>query len=468
MCKIFSVTNVENTQNAWKLIVASHPETTAKDWDGYGVAFLDKQGLVAGRRWTSRWDAFVEYKPAPKALNGIIHPKMVPWGEFDFIGDKNANRSNVHAIISHSRTATSGKGIKNVHPHHYDGFALIHNGIVEDERLELLGTECDSAGILWSYLKHGVPSSPKKIKDAMNIIYGWFACMVIGKDHREQPYVDIWRSAADLYTGYVPGVGIVWATTESILCESVRAAGFSLQSLSKVIEDKMLRLYQNQSIHQKAKVYSYDHQYASWSNEEIYAYRRATGAGNFMGRTMGKASDYQDTTYPVIVRTQPEVIKVDKEDKELLETEDAIEKSYAAKGMDNKFYMWTGSIALGWRRTEITEASFNSFQENRRLSTEVHETMIDRAAEVKAKQVSEQVKNTVSEFGADHIILDHAGCPHCYKHEPLALYGEMLFCTECWMEITEVEVTKDEDAEMQEITAANIQDAMADWPNMMD
>jgi hypothetical protein len=311
----------------------------------------------------------------PKLPKGALKP-------YARIGDDRADRSEPLAILSHARTSTGDVAIFNTHPHYKDGLALVHNGVVDEHGLDLLGTTCDSAGILWSYIQSGVRERPSYIKHAMNRVCGWYACIVLGKDKRG-PYVDVWRSGADLWVCYLPGVGIVWCTKPEQLQRACQTTGDVVKTHAAVKEDQMLRVRQGLRMQQLTpESFPYEHNYWSISAAEAAYYSSRTGAS--IGATSEGTARYAVTgSIPHAGSVCPEC------DKGIIQQSDPDDKGEAVR--------WCGSCYSNWD-VEVTSSRARLARERWDEDTDPYAKPVARNPNVKALDPIEEVRKMTREI----------------------------------------------------------------------
>lgn len=249
MCKIFAIAGIERgaERRAVSLLRNITPMLTKVNTDGFGyAAYTPETNAIRGERWLNVEHAWrvrlrgdqtpIELRDAVETVDGLYN---------NFGSTKRAYRS---ALIAHARSATSKKGMRNVHPFVRDTpngpVAFVHNGVISNvEELDLSGSDdCDSAGILNAYCSADVGNNPKAIQDMADEVSGWYACAVLGHDGK-RPYVDIFKNdTARLSMTIVSGVGTVWSTDEADVFAAARACGFRVSSTGHLRSGILMRL----------------------------------------------------------------------------------------------------------------------------------------------------------------------------------------------------------------------------------
>lgn len=468
MCKIFAVTHIETPHLAWRLINAAHPYATARDNDGYGLAWIDAKGRIGGERWTDPDETFIGRKKLPKATANIANNRAFT-GSYGRIGNAKALREQPLAILSHARTATSSKGLLNTHPHIHENTALIHNGIVDTHGLDLLGTQCDSAGILWAYLKHSVNQQPKAIDRAMELIRGWYACIVLGKDANGKPYVDFWRSGASMHMGYLPGVGLAWSTTAEILMNAARDAQVRIEGFASTKDDKMLRLMLDESLEaQAAKVYPYHHYMnTGWSSKQVQDYRNMTGCSvgydyhdDYTSPVVkvNKASDFMYQQYSTATFDPLSVERLPEGDRWMADLAAGVDSTYHWIRENAYWIRKPGPMPRGrggllhngtWDELGVENAKARTKKEDNVVSLDEARTLTQMAEKMEQNEsdhwehlkegmppeetLSDKVLQNLHDIGVTKIHWDKViPCPFCTSIEPRIEVQGSIMCSECW------------------------------------
>jgi len=212
---------------AWQFMKAAKPFMIKNDSDGLGYAASSPSGLF-GERWLDVWSAF-------KVKGRVDHDKNVVdmfgdaliGGEpmYSDFGDTDS-QYNADALIYHSRMATCGLNLDNVHPFVEKDTALIHNGVISNpEDFKLERSTCDSEAILVSYLDKFVNYEPDRIQEMENELEGYYACAVLTTDKDDTRVLDIFKSkSASLVCAYIPEIGAtVFCTSEEIIRRTLKA-----------------------------------------------------------------------------------------------------------------------------------------------------------------------------------------------------------------------------------------------------
>ena len=92
------------------------------------------------------------------------------------------------------------------------------------------------------YLKHKVNVNPSGMQAMVDDLEGYFACGIITRDESNRRVIDVFKSRASLYGGYVEGIGFVITTNENDLKDVCKELGLNLVGLYQVTEDRHMRL----------------------------------------------------------------------------------------------------------------------------------------------------------------------------------------------------------------------------------
>lgn len=210
ICKLFCITEIENRANAEAFAKKAVKFVTEHDDDGLGIMRLGENGIHI-QRW-------VEVPLIPTMRSTLDRYKNVLNLNRNTEGRKSRD---VYAIGIHGRWATCEVNIKNTHPFHRDGTALMHNGVINNHHeFDKPLSTCDSEALLTRYIDAGAKRHPKFLTEALKPIRGYFAAIVFNEDGT----TDVWRDdRATLFMAHVKGVGVVIATTAEIIMNTAKA-----------------------------------------------------------------------------------------------------------------------------------------------------------------------------------------------------------------------------------------------------
>lgn len=246
MCTIMIIPGIkpELKEAAWRFAKTARPLLTQDNNDAFGYAALGPSGLFA-ERWTTVSRAF---KPdmsqrgdtlLKKILGGIVKPEAPSYATHGI------KTEEVSALIMHARMATSGGGIENAHPFIVDDTALIHNGVItNDKDIPKRVSTCDSEAILTKYLEHDVSAFPQQIQAVADALTGWYATAILAP-HAEYGYVlDVFKEPmSNLHAGYVAELDtVVFATKPHLITQTAKRCGFATGQITEVPEDLLIRI----------------------------------------------------------------------------------------------------------------------------------------------------------------------------------------------------------------------------------
>lgn len=148
MCKIYGITNTEKLAPAALslLIERAHKHLTMTQRDGWGYALGN---------YVERWDTPGDW-PGHGKWGSIQNTLAGLEVAVDCEVSEGKPPAPGPALICHARTATCARGAKNAHPHAWDGWRIVHNGVVESTGRAK--RSCDSMHIVDSLAKHKGPS----------------------------------------------------------------------------------------------------------------------------------------------------------------------------------------------------------------------------------------------------------------------------------------------------------------------
>lgn len=257
MCKIFGLTSTTKlTLPALAaLITRSHKALTATQKDGYGFAI----GSPTGEHYVEKWDepsAFPGPGQWPAIRDNLAGVPVVA----DCVTHGTYPAAPGGALIAHARTSTCDRGAINAHPHISDGYALVHNGVVQPLRGKT--KSCDSMHILDSIAANAGPA--KLAAD----VAGYLAVLVLDSKGRLSALRD---DRAPLVVAWVPSLSAwAFASTGAILAEIVA-----------VPHDKPFSLQPYRWVTNTSK---------GWQLQEVKPWAAAKTNGSSNGSTAAKAA----------------------------------------------------------------------------------------------------------------------------------------------------------------------------------
>lgn len=223
----------DTQEKAWEFTKAMAKEMSFGNSDGLGYAAMGGDGELFGERWLNNKEAFSERNSLSPLEAEIISKhkgalsKPVTYNRFGVVSD-----NNMRSITLHTRMATSGKEFYNTHPFVLEDTSLIHNGVVDDKKLTLLQSTCDSEGILNEYIKLDVANDISKIQDLSDRLDGYYACMVLSKKKDGTPILDVFKDhRAELHAAWVKELNTLVIST-SIRCieDACKTLNFTIVS----------------------------------------------------------------------------------------------------------------------------------------------------------------------------------------------------------------------------------------------
>ncbi len=246
MCKILLIPglNPKNVENNWAFIESMAYAMSHANKDGLGYVSLTGPESICIERWHNNDDAFdvrVDKPNTAEKYLGFLKGSQVS-RRYVKVGNYS---DKIHAIMLHTRMATSGKEFENTHPF-FDketGTTLIHNGVIRNvETADNIRSTCDSERILNKYLEHGVASNLSNIQSMVDDLKGNFACGVLAKT-ADTVFIDIFKSRANLYAAKIKELGcMVFSTSLNDIEEVCKNLGFKILDKFECRDDMLLRL----------------------------------------------------------------------------------------------------------------------------------------------------------------------------------------------------------------------------------
>jgi hypothetical protein len=270
MCRIMVVPHIPKGKDelVWKLMKAASPLMSVHNSDGLGYSAMKPDGSLFGERWFNNEQAwkYRQENTVDTKTASIRNRMLAKFGERIFLPEppKLYNRfgrceknDTITAAFLHTRAATCGKSLENVHPFYrpghtknnetYNGeIALIHNGVIrnDDDWKEQKLTTNDSEAILCAYLNNYVQYAPEEMTTMLDELVGYYAFSVMTRDKNNVPIVDIVRGdKADLCVAYIEELETeVFCTRPELLHETCKKLKWHMLALSEVKTGSYFRI----------------------------------------------------------------------------------------------------------------------------------------------------------------------------------------------------------------------------------
>ena len=228
MCKILAVAGIKPADDSklWTFVkAASAPMVSGMDRDGYGYAALTHAGDLYGEKWTDvshRFKKRDELSPALKIYNTAFGDAVAIPAGYKLLGDAEGESETTAAIIAHSRQATCGRELANVHPFMRGKTALVHNGIISNtDQHPKVVSSCDSESILSLYLSGNIAADPRALQTAViDELQGSYAAFLL-----TPTCLDVFRNdGAVLYVARIAQLSAwAFATSPEIILAGAKA-----------------------------------------------------------------------------------------------------------------------------------------------------------------------------------------------------------------------------------------------------
>jgi hypothetical protein len=345
MCKLLIIPKVTNTLNAKRFMRAAKSKMTKDERDGIGYAALTESGRIAIERWLDPSDAFKPMKTdvSLEALNFLtpFAKALKPIGIDKEYNSQGPIGERWRSLMVHTRYATCGKGLNNVHPFASGSTALIHNGVINnpDAYGERTST-CDSESILNGYIQENIANDAKAIQRVSDKLQGYLALGVISETADGRKILDIIKdSRASLVTAYIPKLRCaVFATSASIIESACKKLRWRFEALTEVEDCMLIRFdastgefIESVQFERAAFAVTTDVERKSlgWSESTLtdskvtrLPVRRTRGSYSYEDAFWGRDDSYVDSLQGEYMDERPEPSEIDYEDDDIIEKVD--------------------------------------------------------------------------------------------------------------------------------------------------
>lgn len=248
MCKILVIPHVKpnKSKELWNFVTTASGFLTKTERHGFGYMALDDSGNLFGERWVSVTDAFRTRDALTESEQKMLESYkgfLNKPSHYNAFGDGNTDA--VTSICLHARTATNAVNLQNTHPFidKDSGTALIHNGVVQTNNLELKTSSCDSEGILNAYIKENLGADINNIQSLADKLNGWYACAAYGKVNGEW-YLDVFKdNRSSLDALFIKELNIlVFCTTAEVVISTCKKLKWTITSHYAIRPDNIIRI----------------------------------------------------------------------------------------------------------------------------------------------------------------------------------------------------------------------------------
>ena len=230
MCRLMFIIGAKESDKIQPFMIKAKKHLSKGNTDGLGYTAIKGDGSIFTERWLDNDEALEEVfteddNTMVEELGDFLDAdgSMFPYtqqGQVDF--------SDVRTVMLHTRFATCGKGIDNVHPFVDDTgeTAIVHNGVINNHlTFSKLNSTCDSEVLLTEYMRLGVSADVSKLEELSNSLKGYWAVGSTSKDQDGTRVLDIYRSngSATLFGLYVKQLGaMVFSTKVDIIIQTMK------------------------------------------------------------------------------------------------------------------------------------------------------------------------------------------------------------------------------------------------------
>lgn len=243
MCKVAAVSKItnQNRENVWVFMQLLGELMSQGNSDGLGYAAFDSKGHIFGEKWLFNKSAFRDLSQIPN-INADKMSKI-----YSFFGNK-VLKNDAQAIILHTRMATCGKGINNVHPFVNDEenpeSAIIHNGVIFNEQeFKRKYSSCDSEVLAHLYHENGVPNELKALDKFANQLMGWYTVLALSKDKSGRMILDAFSDSGRLGSYYIKELDTrIFSTSPDDVHKVATGLGLTAVDLQRMSSDTAFRI----------------------------------------------------------------------------------------------------------------------------------------------------------------------------------------------------------------------------------
>jgi predicted glutamine amidotransferase len=232
MCKLLILSNTSRltARQLSKMLKASSSIMGKTDDDGFGWAMLNGNKVVGERCLEPEYfeNRFFNNGTIPKEFKGIFET----W-EANAFGKLPATFSG--GLLVHARISTNTISLGNTHPFINKDYAIVHNGIVENEGAEYVRqSTCDSEHILHHLTIGGVEGMVKNIS-------GYYAVGALNKNTGELTVIK--DSIARLNACYVPSLDSMAFGTDATQLRAILKEVGLVHTKIKAIKDNVALVF---------------------------------------------------------------------------------------------------------------------------------------------------------------------------------------------------------------------------------
>lgn len=210
MCKLFIAVGTLTREQTLAALAEVNELFVKSEKDGFGFLAAARDGKVATGHYLNP-NAYCGFKSA--ALPGFIAGPQAEVGHL----------ASVDVLVAHGRTSTNLVNLANVHPFHYNGFDLAHNGVVHwtGEASAEPKPVCDTEKYL-----HWLVKSKLDWQGASKL---WSGSAALALYERATRTLTVARDVSSLYIARrAARAGWIMATSAAQLTRVCKAAGIAL------------------------------------------------------------------------------------------------------------------------------------------------------------------------------------------------------------------------------------------------
>jgi len=231
MCRLMFIIGATNTMNIKRFMMAAVNPMSVGNKDGFGYTAIRRTGDIFTERWLNNEEAFIRKSQQELELENMLGPFVK--GSIQHTQQGTIDFSDVTSVMIHTRYATCGKGLDNVHPFvdNNNEISVVHNGVISNHaEFNKLNSTCDSEVLLTEYINRQIQYDQTQLEDLTNELKGYWAIGTTAIDNDGVRFIDIHRNngSATLYLAFIEELGgIVICTRDTIINDTLKTLNWN-------------------------------------------------------------------------------------------------------------------------------------------------------------------------------------------------------------------------------------------------